>query len=45
MADTDGRWRYRYSRAAEVAAYGEMASTPPSFAVVRIPTLLVLGED
>jgi pimeloyl-ACP methyl ester carboxylesterase len=28
-----------------VAAYGEMASTPPPFEAVRIPTLLVLGED
>ena len=28
-----------------VAAYGEMASAPPPFDDVRIPTLLVLGED
>jgi len=45
VADFDGRWRYRYSQAAVVAAYGEMASEPPSFDAVRIPTLLVLGED
>ena len=37
-------YRYRYSQAAVVAAYGEMASEPPSFERVRIPTLLVLGE-
>jgi lipase len=45
VADLDGRWRYRYSQAAVVASYGEMASAPPSFDAVRIPTLLVLGED
>ena len=45
VADHDGRWRYRYSQAAVVAAYGEMSSTPPSFEEVRIPTLLVLGKD
>ena len=27
-----------------VAAYGEMASEPPSFESVRVPTLLVVGE-
>ena len=40
----DGRVRYRYSQSAVVAAYGEMASTPPRFEDVRVPTLLVLGE-
>jgi lipase len=45
VADTDGRWRYRYSQAAIVASYGEMASSPPPFDAVRIPTLLVLGAD
>jgi lipase len=40
----DGLWRYRYSQAAVVAAYGEMASAPPAFEQVRVPTLLVLGE-
>jgi lipase len=40
----DGRWRYRYCQAAVVAAYGEMASRPPAFELVRVPTLLVLGE-
>ena len=40
----DGRIRYRYCQAAVVAAYGEMASEPPRFEDVRIPTLLVLGE-
>jgi pimeloyl-ACP methyl ester carboxylesterase len=36
--------RYRYCQSAVVAAYGEMASTPPRFEDVRVPTLLVLGE-
>jgi lipase len=43
--DEDGWWRYRYSQAAVVAAYGEMASAPPPFAAARVPTLLVLGEQ
>ena len=42
--DDDGRIRYRYCQSAIVAAYGEMASQPPPFEDVRIPTLLVLGE-
>ena len=45
VEDDDGRWRYRYSQASVTAAYGEMASAPPSFTDVRIPTLLVLAED
>jgi lipase len=40
----DGRLRYRYCQSAVVAAYGEMASPPPAFENVRVPTLLVLGE-
>ncbi len=39
-----GRVRYRYCQSAVVAAYGEMASQPPRFEDVRVPTLLVLGE-
>ena len=41
----DGRMRYRYCQTAVVAAYGEMASQPPHFENVRVPTLLVLGEE
>lgn len=44
VEDDDGRWRYRYSQAAVIASYGEMASEPPAFESVRIPTLLVLGR-
>ncbi len=38
--DTDGRWRFRYSRAAVVAAYGEMAKPPP-LDRVQTPVLLI----
>ncbi len=43
--DDEGRWRYRYSQSAVVAAYGEMSREQPAFEHVRVPTLLVLGED
>jgi lipase len=39
----DGRWRYRYSRVALIAGFGELALEPPPPA--RVPTLLVLGAD
>jgi len=41
----DGRIGYRYCQSAVVTAYGEMASEPPPFEAVRVPTLLVLGEQ
>ena len=41
---SDG-WRYRYAQACVVTAYSEMATPAPSFAELRVPTLLVLGED
>ena len=44
VQDDDGRYRYRYCGSAVVAAYGEMASQPPRFEAVRVPTLLILGE-
>ena len=44
LVATDGGFKYRYSQAAVIAAYGEMASEPPAFERVRVPTLLVLGE-
>jgi lipase len=40
----DGRVGYRYNQSAVVAAYGEMASQPPRFEDVRVPTLVLLGE-
>jgi lipase len=42
--DTDG-WRYRYTQAAVVTAYSEMATRPAPFGSVLVPTLLVLGQD
>lgn len=45
LESPDGRWRYRYLQSAVVAAYGEMSREPPPFELVRVPTLLVLGED
>lgn len=42
--DDEVAYRYRYSQAAVVAAYGEMASQPPPFERARVPTLLVVGE-
>lgn len=41
----DGRLRFRYSQAAVIAAYGEMAQPPPDWALLRVPTLLVVGAD
>jgi lipase len=43
--DEDGRYRYRYCQSAVVTAYGEVAAPPPPFERVRLPTLLVLGEQ
>jgi lipase len=39
----DGRFRYRHSRAAVVAAWSEMVRPPPPWP--RIPTLLLLGAQ
>jgi pimeloyl-ACP methyl ester carboxylesterase len=44
VEEADG-WRYRYSQASVVTAYSEMATPPPSFREVCIPTLVVLGAD
>jgi lipase len=41
----DGRWRYRYSQSAVVAAYGELSQPPPEWAKVQVPTLLVVGSE
>jgi lipase len=45
MVESDDGWRYRYTQACVVTAYSEMATPPPAFADVRIPTLLVLGAE
>jgi lipase len=41
---TDDRLRFRYSRAAVIAAYGEMAKAPPLDRVTA-PALLIRGEQ
>jgi lipase len=41
----DGRWRYRYAQASVVTAHAELATAPPPFSTVRVPTLVVLGAD
>ena len=45
VRSADGIWRYRYSRPAVIAAYGEMAREPPPFRDARVPTLIVRGES
>jgi lipase len=45
LRSEDGRWRWRFSQAATVAAYGEMAKPPPDFGEIRSPTLLVRGAE
>jgi lipase len=44
LEDAEG-WRYRYTQAAVVTAYAELATTPPSFESVPVPTLVVLGAN
>ncbi len=41
----DGRLRFRYSQAAVIAAYGELAQPPPAWERLQVPTLLVVGAD
>lgn len=40
----DGSWFYRYSRDVVTAAYREMATFPPPWDALRIPTLLVVAD-
>lgn len=44
LVESGDGWRYRYSQAAVVTAYSEMAAPPPAFSDLRVPTLIVLGE-
>ena len=43
LVEGDDGWRYRYTQACVVTAYSELATEPPPFAAVRVPTLVVLG--
>jgi lipase len=45
LVESDDGWRYRYSQSCVVTAYAELATDPPSFADLRVPTLVVLGSD
>ena len=41
----DGLLRFRWSRAAVVSGLGDLARTPPEWERLRVPTLLVYGEE
>jgi len=43
-SESDGLWRYRYCQSAVIAAYSVLATPPPPFDRVVLPTLLVLGR-
>jgi lipase len=45
VAAEDGRLRYRYSQPCAASVYLELASAPPAYAELRVPTLLVVGAD
>ncbi len=45
LVEEAGVWRYRYTQACVVTAYSELATAPARFDAVRVPTLLVLGND
>lgn len=45
MLSPDGLYRFRYSTDAVARAWREMTRRPPAFGVLRVPTLLVVGED
>jgi lipase len=45
LVEDEHGWRYRYAQAAVVVAHSELATEAPAFADVRLPTLVVLGED
>jgi lipase len=40
----DGSWFYRYSREVVAAAYRELATFPPPWDALRVPTLLVVAD-
>ncbi len=45
LVEKDRVWRYRYTQACVVTAYSELATAPPPFDAVCVPTLLVLGSE
>ena len=42
---TDGRLRLPFSRPAAITIYSELATPPPPFDSLRLPTLLILGSE
>ncbi len=45
VTGADGRVRLPFSRAAAITIYSELATPPPPFDSLRIPTLLVVGAE
>ena len=45
VAAEDGRLRYRYSQPSAAAVYLELATAPPAYSELRMPTLLVVGVE
>ena len=45
VAGADGRVRLPHSRAAAITIYSELATPPPPFGSLRVPTLLVVGAE
>lgn len=41
----DGRFRYRYSQPCAAAVYLELATAPPSYDALRVPTLVLVGAE
>jgi lipase len=42
---SDGRLRLPFSRPAAITIYSELATPPPPFEALRVPTLLILGSE
>jgi lipase len=45
LEGADGLLRFRFSRAAVVAGLADLAESPPEWALLRVPTLLVYGAE
>jgi lipase len=45
LESPDGRFRYRYNQETVAVAYEEMATRPPPFGRLRVPTLLLVAEE
>ena len=45
VTGADGRLRLPYSRAAAITIFSELATPPPPFDSLRVPTLLIVGAE